>query len=345
MHGLPEKELQQIKEELDNCQKPIFLFHDDADGLCSFLLLYGIKKEGQGIVIKSKTGVDEKFIRSVVNYGADKVFVLDLALMNQDFVDGVKRPVIWIDHHGPTKLNNVVYFNPRIHKKDEIYPVTNICYDIAKDNLWIAMAGCIADWHMPYFKDEFCEKYPDLMDKSIKDPGKALFETKLGKLIKILNFVLRGDTVEAKKCVNILTRIKSPYEILNKETSQAKYLYNQFERVNHGYVGLFEDVKKKINPDDRFLIYTYPDNKASFTGELSNELLYRYPEKIIVIAREKSGEMRMSLRSSNVVIPPILKKALTGLDGFGGGHEYACGANVKTEQFEEFISRLRKEIG
>lgn len=342
--SLTEKEIEQIKDELVNSQRPIFLFHDDADGLCSFLLLYRYLKEGKGVVVKSKPSVDSKFSRSVIDYEADKVFVLDIAILKQEFVDEVKRPVIWIDHHAPRELNKIVYYNPRKHKSDMIYPVTNICYDVVKQDLWIAMVGCVGDWHMPYFKNEFCEKYPDLLDKNINNPGEALFTTKLGKLVKVFNFILKGTSKDAMGCIKVLTRIESPYEILNQETSQGKFIYGRFEKINEMYEILLKDIKKKVKKDDKFIVYTYPDNKMSFTGEVSNELLYLYPNKIIIIAREKNGEMRMSLRSSNVIIPPILEKALSGVQGYGGGHEYACGACVKKEDFERFVESLREDI-
>jgi hypothetical protein len=54
------------------CQRPIFLFHDDADGLCSFLLLYRYKKEGKGIVVKSRPSVDSKFSKPVLEYDPDR---------------------------------------------------------------------------------------------------------------------------------------------------------------------------------------------------------------------------------------------------------------------------------
>ena len=92
------------------------------------------------------------------------------------------------------------------------------------------------------------------------------------------------------------------------------------------------------------LMFKYPDNKMSFTGELSNELLYKYPDKIIIIAREKNGEMRMSLRSSGVTISDKLEKALIGVSGYGGGHEYACGACVEKADFEQFVENLRKLV-
>jgi single-stranded DNA-specific DHH superfamily exonuclease len=344
MHGLKEKEIDKIKEELFSCQKPVFLFHDDADGLSSFLLLYRFIKEGYGMVVKSRPSVDEKFAEKVISYEADKIFVLDIAILKQEFVDLVKLPVIWIDHHAPTNLDKVTYFNPRLHKSDIVYPVTNVCYDITQEDIWIAMAGCVGDWHLPYFKKEFCEKYPDLLDENITDPSKALFETKIGKLAKIMNFILKGSTKEAMQCVKIFTRIQSPYEILNQETPQGKFIYQRFEKINKSYELILGDIKKHVKEDERFLIYTYHDNKMSFTGELSNEMLYLHPNKIIVIGREKSGEMRMSLRSKGVHLPSAINGALIGIEGYGGGHEYACGACVKKEQFDSFIEKLRKEI-
>ncbi len=338
-------EIMRIKEELKNSQRPIFLFHDDADGLCSFLLLYRYIREGKGVVVKSRPSVDLKFVKPVIEYEADKAFVLDIAILKQEFVDEVKRPVIWIDHHKPGDLDNVLYFNPRKHKHDIVYPVTNICYDVVEQDIWIAMAGCVGDWYLPSFKEEFCRKYPDLLDGSVTDPAKALFESKLGHLVKILNFVLKGSTRDVMKCVKVLTRVKEPYEILDQQTSQGKFIYRRFESINQTYDQMLNDAIKKYKKNDLFLIYTYPDNKTSFTGELSNELLYRYPEKIIIIAREKDGEMRMSLRSGGkIMLPPVLDRALTGIEGYGGGHEYACGACVKKEDFPIFIENLRKEI-
>ena len=82
----------------------------------------------------------------------------------------------------------------------------------------------------------------------------------------------------------------------------------------------------------------------SFSGDLSNELIYRYPDKIVIVGREKSGEVRLSLRSMKKVLPPVIEKALIGVEGYGGGHEYACGANVKKEDFERFVESIREQV-
>ena len=82
----------------------------------------------------------------------------------------------------------------------------------------------------------------------------------------------------------------------------------------------------------------------SFTGDLSNELLYRLPDKLIIIGRDKEDEIRMSLRIKGKLLSEILKKSLIGIEGYGGGHEHACGASVKKHDFKKFISNIRKYL-
>ncbi len=340
---LTEKDYEKIREELKNCSKPIFFFHDDPDGLASFLLLYRYINEGKGVVVKTYPRIDNKFIKKVIEYGADKVFILDIALVEQDFVDKVKVPVIWIDHHSPIELDRVKYFNPRSKNNDNI-PVSYICYKVTEKDLWISTTGVIGDWFLPDFIEEFRKKYPDLLPQGINDPGDILFNTKLGELSRIFSFVLKGKTQDTMKCVKILTRIKDPSEILDKKTAAGVYIYKKYIKIKKEYDSILNNVLNTVT-DEKILVYTYTVKKMSFTGDLSNELLYRFPDKVILIGREKSGEVKCSLRSnSKIKLSKILEKALVGINGYGGGHEYACGACVKTEDFKRFIDNLEKLI-
>jgi len=340
---LTEKSYEQIREELKNCTKPIFFFHDDPDGLASFLLLYRYIREGKGVVVKTYPRIDNKFVKKIEEYSADKVFILDIAIVEQEFVDKVKVPVIWIDHHTPLELNNVKYFNPRTKDNDNV-PVSYLCYKVVKKNLWISAIGVIGDWFLPDFIEDFRKKYHDLLPKPIKDPGEILFNTKLGQLSRLFSFVLKGKTQDAMKCVKILTRTKTPYEILEQKTSAGKYLYKKYEKIKKEYDSILNDILKKVT-NEKLLVYTYTIKNTSFTGDLSNELLYRFPDKVILIGREKSGEVKCSLRSnSKIKLSKILEKSLVGIDGYGGGHEYACGACIKTHDFKRFVSNLKKKI-
>jgi len=337
---LTEEQISQIKEELDNCKRPLYFFHDDADGLCSFLLLYRYKKEGKGIVVKAVPKLDEKFVRKAEEYMPDKIFVVDIAMVEQEFIDGVKVPVVWIDHHAPLERHNIKKFNPRINDKKDSAPATYLCWQVAKQDLWIAAVGCIGDWFFPDFLDSFREKYPGLVAIESKNPGNILFETELGKLAKIFSFVLKGKTNDAEKCFKVLTRIESPYEILRQETSKGRFIYAKFEKINAHYEELLKGALSK-EPDDGILLFTYEEDKMSFSGELANELLYRHPKELIIVGREKGDEIRMSIRSPKL-LPGILSTSLEGIEGYGGGHEYACGASVKKKDFKMFIDNLKK---
>ncbi len=341
---LTQKQIKQIREELDSCKKPLFFFHDDADGLCSFLLLYRYIKEGKGIIIKTTPKIDEKFLRKVEEYDPDKIFIVDIALVDQEFIDKAKTKIIWIDHHTPLKRRNVLYFNPRVKDKDANIPVSYWCYKVVKQDLWISMMGCIGDWYWPDFTEKFKEKYPDLLDKKINDSETALFESKLGKLIAIMNFSLKGSTHQAMQCAKIFTRINSPYEILNQETPAGKFLFKKYKRVQEAYKDLLSKAIKQKS-EGKILLFQYSEDSMSLTKDIANELLHKFPDKIIIIARENEGNMKMSLRSKgNVILPPILEKALTGVEGYGGGHEYACGASVKKEDFKRFIEAIWKQL-
>ena len=88
----------------------------------------------------------------------------------------------------------------------------------------------------------------------------------------------------------------------------------------------------------------YEENTISLTKDLSNELLYMFPEKVIILGRRKSGEIKCSLRSSKFILNNAMEKALIGITGYGGGHEHACGGCISEEDFERFIDNLKKEL-
>ncbi|MFH1181528.1 MAG: DHH family phosphoesterase [Candidatus Woesearchaeota archaeon] len=340
--ALNERQYEQIRKELLSCEKPLIFFHDDADGLASFLLLRRFMKKGKGILVKAVPKLDARYFHYVEEYSPDKIFVVDVSIVEQEFIDKANLPIVWLDHHQVLSRHHVLYFNPRESNSEDSHPASYLCYKVVRQDLWIAMAGIVGDWLIPEFLKEFYDQYPDLFDDKIKSPGEALFQTKLGELSRIFSFILKGASEEALKCVNIISRIDSPYEILNQETPSGKYIYKRYKFFDKIYQELLGRAKKA--PADDFLIFTYT-GKDSFTGELSNELLYLNPEKVIITGRERQDEVRMSIRGAGKnVILPRLKKALEGIDGYGGGHEYACGATVKKHDLARFMENLRKEF-
>ncbi|MBU0536054.1 MAG: DHH family phosphoesterase [Nanoarchaeota archaeon] len=345
---LDKRHIERIREELDSCKRPIFFFHDDADGLCSFLLFYRHITEGKGVIVKMTPKIDSaNYTRKVKEYEPDKVFILDIAVVEQDFLDDMhemKIPVVWVDHHNPLKRDNVMYFNPRLNDIKDNTCVTAICYHVVKNDIWIAMVGSIGDWQMPDYRDDFIAKYPKLLDPSVFRPEEALFSQPIGNLVRVFSFVLKGKTDDVVKCMKILTRVSDPDEILHETTPPGRFLFKRHSSIKDHYDVLLKKAKDQV-PKEELFIYIYKGEKFSFSSELSNELLFNYPSKIILVGREKSGEIKYSIRASEINVSLILAKALDGVEGFGGGHEHACGAVVKEKFNKRFIKQFKRALG
>jgi single-stranded DNA-specific DHH superfamily exonuclease len=204
------------------------------------------------------------------------------------------------------------------------------------------MTGCIGDWYLPEdLREEFSKNYPGLLPEDIKKPEDALFNSEIGKLARVFSFILKGTTKDAMSCVKVLTRINDPNEILKQSSSQGRFIWKKYLKIE----AVYQEVKKSVQQaTDNLLLYIYPENKMALTSDLSNEILYENPDKFIIIGREKSGELKCSLRSTKYKVLPILEKALKDINGFGGGHLHACGANIKKDDFEKFVNNIKKEL-
>ncbi|HIH42386.1 TPA: DHH family phosphoesterase [Candidatus Woesearchaeota archaeon] len=351
---LNEKQYAHIREELDNCTKPLIFFHDDPDGLTSFLLLYRYKKEGKGIPVKTTPKVDVKFLPKVEEYQPDKIFGVDLAMIDQDFIDGAKIegkqiPIVWIDHHQPLERDNILYFNSRSPPNPVNECGAYLCFQTVKEarpeDLWICAIGCIGDWFFPPLMEDFRKQYPDLLPAHITKPEDALFNSPLGELVKIISFILKGKISEVMKCVKIMTRLESPYEIIHQTTSRGKYLFKRAEELDKDYRKLLAEALNFVDKQDsKLIVFKYKHQNYSFTKELANEVLYRFPDKHLIIGREKNGEVKCSLRGSDLNLPPLVEKALQGVDGFGGGHEHACGVNLNVSDFDKFVENFKQAV-
>jgi len=335
-----------VKEEISYSKRPLIFFHDDADGVCSFLQFYKFLGGGQGVIVKSNPRIDEKFLKKVHEYQPDKVFIVDIATVDQEFIDQAGCKVVWVDHHDPLKRENVLYLNPRVHKTEFGPAASWICWQITKQDVWSAMAGCVGDWQLlPDLAKEFRKQYPDLLPEGIDRPEQALFDSPVGKIAQMINFSLKGGVKDAMQCVKILTRISSPYELLEGNTPQSEFIHKKIKPFVKEYEGLLKRIEKAKQKSDKMHVFTYKTTNNSFSGELSNETLYRRPDKVIIIAREKNDEMRSSLRSAgNVLIAPILAKALTEVEGFGGGHPHACGACIKKKDWKRFLKIVEASL-
>lgn len=330
--------LKKIKKKIEESENPLIFFDDDPDGLCSYLLIKEYFKKGKGIIIKSSPYLDEIYLRKVNELRPDLIIVLDKPLIHQDFVDKANVPIIWIDHHQIQDIKGVHYFNPKLINPEDDRPTSYWCYKLTKKHSWVALVGIVSDWSLASVS-KFKKEYHNLFPKKYLSPTDILFNSKLGELVKIFSFVLKGKTSEVRKAISVIEKIENPIEIIERTTPNGNYLYKKYERVSKIYDELIEQAKKiKGNP----LVFTYFNKLYSFTSDLSNELIYLNPEKIVIVGRYNENYIRLSIRSTKIKLPDLLKESMEGLDGYSGGHNLACGGSINKKDFNEFISRIRR---
>jgi len=109
------------------------------------------------------------------------------------------------------------------------------------------------------------------------NPSEIYFTTKLGMLVKIFSFILKGKSSDAQKCINTLCNIEHPDEILSQTTSRGKFIFKRFQLLNKHYEELLATALKQ-KKKDKLLVFTYTDNRMSFTGDLANEIIFKNPK-------------------------------------------------------------------
>jgi len=344
--ALTATEVSKARKILEHAARPLFLHDDDCDGVSSFVMATQFAGDGKGVCVNKSPNVSEEYLRKVQEYQPDVIVILDKPQVDETFLSGTNVPILWIDHHEPqdvTKYKHVTYLNPRTHNNEDNRPTSYWTYTITKKNLWIATMGCVADWHIPDFIKEFDKTFPGLLPTTYETVEEIYLHSSLGKVIKAIQFNLKGTVADVRKSILTLTRIEHPREILEQTTPRGRFIWNKYRKLAAGYERHLKHAIENAKTPGHILLYEY-DDEQTYTAELSNELLIRYPQKITIISRKHDGKRKCSIRSSNVELPTRIEQALKGLDGRGGGHTNACGVVVREEDWQTFYDRMEQSL-
>lgn len=345
--GLTKKQIDEVRKHLKKAQNPLFLFDNDQDGLCSFLILQRYIGRGKGFPIKVSPELTVEYFRKVVELEADYIFILDQPEVSSEFFEEVQKvniPVVWIDHHKIEKKkipSFINYYNPLFNRGKKEEPVTFLCQQIAdrKKDLWLAVIGCISDAFYPDFYEDFKKEYPEISMDS-KEPFNIFYGSEIGKAAKILGSSLKDRTTNVITMLKLLMKSKGPYDVL-KENPKNKFMHKRFEEINKKYLKFIEKAKK-LNDSKKLVFFKYASD-ISMSADLANGLKFNFPKKLIVVVHTKGPKANISARGENA--RKIILKAIKPLkDSTGGGHEKAVGAQIKLEEVSSFEENLRKLI-
>lgn len=344
---LSESEIKTIRSHLEKAQNPLFFFDNDTDGLCSFLILRRFIDRGKGIAIKSFPDLNAGYARKINELKPDYIFILDKPIVSSEFLKETKEiglPVIWIDHHDVPFPNleandNVFYFNSMRSEKPSSEPVTYWAYKIAskKEDMWLALAGCIGDGYLPEFAEDAEKKYPDMW-KKVSSAFEGLYETDIGKIARVLSFALKDRTSNVVNMMKIM--FKANFSDVLQE-SKRNFMLARFLQINSKYEKLIE--KAKLSAGKGKIIYFQYGGDLSISAEIANELSYLFEEKIIIVAYISGTRANLSLRGKNV--REMTLKAIEGIEGArGGGHKDATGAQMNVEDLPRFKDNVEKLV-
>lgn len=255
--------------------------------------------------------------------------------------------MVWIDHHEIPKgkiSEYINYYNPLLGEEKTNEPVTYLCYKITKrkEDLWLAIIGCISDNLVPDFYKEFSKNYPDLGLNSEK-AFDIVYGSEIGKIARILGFGLKDKITNVIIMVKFLISCKTPYDFL-EENNKNKTIYRRFHEVDKKYQKILEKAKKCAKSKNQNLIFFKYAGDISMSAEIANGLRYLFPDKFIIVVYTKGPRANISGRGNDV--RDLVLKAIDGLEtSTGGGHENAVGAQIRKEDIEEFEKRIRGLVG
>jgi len=344
---LNEKQLQEIREHLENSKNPVFFFDNDSDGLCSFLLLQRFIGRGRGISLKGLPSLNKAYYKRAEEFNADCIFVLDRPSVDKEVIElnknGKNLPIICIDHHQPDEVPDVAgYYNTYLEsKKSE--PTSYLCYKATekKEDIWLAVLGCVADCYIPDFFDEFKKKYSELLDAPFKTAFDIIYKTRLGKIIRVLNLSLKDTTSNTVTLYKFMMKASSPGQVL-EENNKTETFLNRYELLNKIINKSVEKAGENIDKKNKVIFFTYGGD-MSISQDVANQLSYIYQGYHIIIGFIKGGHVKFSLRGEK--IRTLMMRAIKNIDGaFGGGHEVSCGAQMSSDSVEKFKENLMREI-
>lgn len=342
---LTEEQVDEIREHLEKAQNPLFFFDNDNDGLCSFLLLRRFIDRGRGVAIRSFPDLNVSYYRKVNELKPDYIFILDKPVVSDGFLEKAREdniPIVWIDHHQTEvkERKGVDYYNPFLNDESN-EPVSYLCYKIVgkKDDIWLAIIGCVSDACVPDFYNEFIEKYPELGKKDVKSAFDLLYNSEIGRIARILDFSLKDTTTNVVNMMRFMMRAKGPMDIL-EENSKTRQILKRYNEINLRYQELMDKARMQIGEK---LIYFQYGGSLSLSANLANQLSYENQGKVIVVVYLNGDIANISLRGSSDVRELTLK-AIEGIDGAtGGGHKNATGAKMNVSdlvRFKEAVDRL-----
>ena len=103
---------------------------------------------------------------------------------------------------------------------------------------------------------------------------------------------------------------------------------------------LIERARKNVG--EKLLYFSYGGN-LSMSANIANQLMYEFPDKIVVVVYIKGDVANISLRGKNV--RKLTMEIVKDIEGAtGGGHNDATGAKMNVDDLDNFRKKVEEWI-
>ena len=359
-----------IKSARDN-KESVLIFGDyDADGICACTVLYNCLRI---FGITARYTVPERADGYGLNLGIidrlnseekiDLIITVDCGISDHDKIETIKAKgidVIVTDHHEqPEVLPECLYINPKV--KDSGYPFPYLCGAGVAYKLGNALIGNIADSYLDFVSIatladsmELIEENRDIVYEGLKIFNSARSKTQYQYLYDsnkavdthVISFQISPRLNAAGRMGDSMTCLKMFISDDEREIRDYSIKINEYNIARQSECDkVYKEVKERIKNDKKTGLICVFDEKwqIGFLGIVASKICEEYSRPTVIFGGI-NGELKGSARSvEGFNIFEAISSCKDILTTFGG-HAQAAGVGIKTQDFDEFYSRLDKFI-
>lgn len=340
--------MEKSAEFLKNINKKddvIVIFNNDADGICSGVLIEKVVAEATGkrsYSIAQPMPPDKNLIRKIQSTVPSKIILTDMAIDQVPHL--VKRlagicDVLILDHHQLNKNMNsrgIVHYNPRMENAGVYQSTSYIAYKICsqimpmKEHLWIAAVGMVADYNLDFSQDIVKE-----IRKQYGIEG-DLYSSWIGRIADMIEAARATKQFTCEQMLEIIFSVEGHEEILDNSG-----FLDAYKEIQGEIEAVLDDARKSSEILGSILFYNIK-SKYNLSSAISTRLSELYKNRLIIVWQKAGNRIKVSARNQKGMnVGKIMEKAVHGF-GSGGGHEAAAGATLPAADWEKFKENLIK---
>jgi len=346
----------------------VIIHHGDADGIAAAGLLLlaqdvdGLKSKDEELAeLKYATvGYINRFLKKILNKPPEPLYILDInADDSERFVYQLKKlahkgfEISLIDHHPFAYDQDLLSYNIKVIRDTEMSAAelvykTYISAIPSKDRekaSFLLLLGALGDKKITPFVDKIMK---EMRQETIFDVHAVLMAGKFDSSFLRSLFYDRdkngiGFTKKIyEKAVDKRFFLEKVKKFVIKHHVWIKSLNARIVNIYSPYIGLaagylidqecdFAIAIGDGKPPLRIIVKDYL--KRIFSLGLSKDFRIW----------ERQKNVRISFRTKKPV-NDLVKEIAKQFDGTGGGHKYACGANIPKETLDAFIRKILKDF-